>query len=277
MSAGRQAKRRAMTVIRKADPGDAGRITAILHEDLEENILKATVYGCAGYKEYVRDSIAGQKHGETVFIVSEEKDKVTGYAEYRYSPSGVFLNNICVAASVRGRGAGRLLMHKGIMTADNPGSGALSLDVFSGNTAAKNWYESLGMKAVNDTAWLKFPLQSFNGGSRGFFRIRGLPQAERIHGIYGFSQFTIETAKGSYGVGRLSDALYRCTEPAIANDEDALCGLSGFDPRRQLLLIIPAGSVSGRHEPPYELIASSQRLSGDIEKILSALKSKLRS
>lgn len=265
-----------MTVIRKADPGDAGRITSILHAGLDERILKATVYGCAGYTDYLKDAIAGQRHGESTFIVSEEEGMVTGFAEYRYSLDGAFLNNIHIAASARGMGAGGLLLREGIKAAHNPGSGSLSLDVFSANAAARDWYKSLGMKAAGDTVWLELPLKPFNGRGRGFFRIRGLPQAERIHGIYGFSHFTIETAKGIYGVGRISDALYRCAEPAVAGDADALCGLSDFDPARRLLLIIPKDSVSGMTNQPYELIASSQRLSGKIEKILSALKTKER-
>jgi len=109
-------------------------------------------------------------------------------------------------------------------------------DVFIKNELVRSWYQSrAGFTPVENYIWATMELQS--GTSSTWFSVSGLPQAECTHARYGFSQFVLRTAQGSYEIGRLGDRLFRATDPQVLEDSAALGGLNQLGPSRHLLLI----------------------------------------
>jgi hypothetical protein len=74
-----------------------------------------------------------------------------------------------------------------------------------------------------------------------------------------------------YQVGRLPGPYFRLTDPAAAHDCELHRALAAIDPRRRLLLIVPAASPPGG----WKKIAESCRLTCDAKELLGRLRSRI--
>ncbi|NUQ66256.1 MAG: hypothetical protein HUU20_27665, partial [Pirellulales bacterium] len=100
---------------------------------------------------------------------------------------------------------------------------------------------------------------------------QGIGQADRIHRSYGFSEFTLETARRTYRIGRIGERLFRAMDPAVLSDHVACCALASLDPRRRLLCIGPADSFADDLAEGPAVRARAIRMAGDADTIVKSL------
>lgn len=93
-----------------------------------------------------------------IFVAVDEMDVCQGYAFCQYnvveegsnlhSMTSIYIDDICVDASMRGNGVGTLLYEYVIEYAKNIGCYNVTLNVWSFNTSAMKFYEKCGMKPL---------------------------------------------------------------------------------------------------------------------------------
>ena len=98
-----------------------------------------------------------------------------------------------------------------------------------------------------------------------------LAQADRIHQEYGFSQFDLHTASGSYRTGRLGARLFRATDAAVLSDPCVPHALQMLDPHRSLLCIDTKDRLCDVLPPGASVLARSFRMSNDVDHLLERL------
>lgn len=260
-----------MLAVRLAVPEDSENIVKIFRSSFPRKLLSSTIFGCTGIREFLRDTIRTQTAGTSVFFVSEDRDAVLGFCELRRMPNSLLLNHIYLLPEARGRGLGRSLLREGIGLARDQRQRFLSLDVFTDNLVAKKWYESLGLVLQAVQVWINVPLTPVDGEKEHWWTVSGLPEADRIHDIYGFSCFTLQTQSGNYGIGRLGTTLFRSTTVDILDDSSALVALFTLDCNRRLLCIGNGRNGNKAHTDNNAIIARSQRLAGDLDSVLGML------
>ena len=151
--------RKSDLMIRKATPDDIGAIDALLyqvhkiHADLRPDLFRN------GAKKYTDDELIGILQDETrpIFLKIEE-GKVEGYAfciltEVKNDLSlcdrkTLYIDDLCVDASCRGKGVGRALFRYVRDFASAAGCTNLTLNVWAGNEGARCFYEAMGMKTM---------------------------------------------------------------------------------------------------------------------------------
>lgn len=143
--------------IRKATKADIPQILRLLvqvnliHHNGRPDIFKgpATKFDEAQLCALLKDET------RPVFVCAEN-DEVLGYAfcELRTTPDGpmlvgqttLFVNDLCVDETARGRGVGRALMHHVAELARKTGCRSVTLNVWACNEGARRFYEALGMQ-----------------------------------------------------------------------------------------------------------------------------------
>lgn len=82
------------------------------------------------------------------FFVAEEDGKILGYCGFLTALDEGEIPNVCVAASARRRGIGRMLMEELIRTAKDCGITVLFLEVRQSNVAARTLYTLCGFEEI---------------------------------------------------------------------------------------------------------------------------------
>jgi len=262
-----------MPDIRLANPNDTDKIIGIFRASFPEELLRYTILACKGIDYYLRDTISFQNYGgSTLFIVYEDADAILGFAELRRDSDSLFLNHIYVHPLARGRKIGQKLLLQGISIARDFCQSTLHLDVFVDNYQAKVWYRSLGLSPLYEQMWLHVPLYPINRGESSWWLFSGLPQADRVHEVYGFSQFTLQTRLTTYIIGRLGGSLFRSTTVSILCDQDAMSALYQLDRGRAIICIGPAepDAISMLHNAVH--LARSERFAGCVDTVLGKLR-----
>src|SRR3990172_6151564 len=196
--------------VRPAESTDAARIVAILRAGFPPALLRYTIFGCDGIEQYVKDSIRHQRFGTSVWYVScPDRSHAVGFAEIRRSRESLFVNHIYVTPSARGRGTGTGLMYHALNLARDCKQQRVELDVFSDNSAAKTWYESLGLAESHQQRWVETAWSDQTRHAGRQWHASGLGQADRIHATYGFSEFSLHVPSGMHRIGRLGRHLFR--------------------------------------------------------------------
>lgn len=137
-------------VIRAARPGDAADL-ARLGNELARLMNTPLVYSVETFSRY---AFAEPAHFEV--LVAELGDKIVGYALFEemfntdLCEPGIWLHDILVADSARGRGLGKRLMAALAKVAADRGRTSLWWGVLNSNATARRFYESLG--AADDDA-----------------------------------------------------------------------------------------------------------------------------
>ena len=96
------------------------------------------------------------------------------------------------------------------------------------------------------------------------FELPDLEASWERHARYGFSQFTVRTARGEYTLGRLGANHFRAIGEDSLEDRDALAALVEVDASRRLF-VIARQPFASRH--PGQHIAASERMLGSLEDI----------
>ena len=145
--------------IRRACAGDLERVKCLLdqvnlvhHFGRPDIFKKARKYSDAEILEIFED---GRR---PVFVAADGDDKVTGYAfceliEHKDEQMladirTLYLDDLCVDESMRGKGIGRQLFEHVSRYAKSIGCHNVTLNVWALNPAACAFYESLGMKVL---------------------------------------------------------------------------------------------------------------------------------
>ena len=144
-------------VIRRAEDKDIDRILELLlqvcnvHADIRPDLFihDGTKYSREDLHEIIIDD-------DRPIFVAVEDDNVLGYCFCQYKGpatskcikpfSQLFIDDLCVDESARGKRVGRQLFEYVKEEARRLGCYEVSLNVWEGNDAARKFYEKMGMK-----------------------------------------------------------------------------------------------------------------------------------
>ena len=145
--------------IREAIPKDSQTIFDFIMElaiyEKLPNAVKTTV------KE-IKNSIFAQ-NSTVKALICEEDGKAIGYAVYFYNYStwlgkkGIYLEDLYVNESKRGRGAGKAMIKYLAKKAISENCGRFEWACLDWNTPSRDFYESLGAVALNE--WVGYRLE----------------------------------------------------------------------------------------------------------------------
>ena len=233
-----------MPRIRAAEVADVPQIVELLRQGFPADLLGYTIFGCRGIGVFLEDAIrlSGVPAGGRFFVFTE-RDEVLAFAEIRWTLERLFLNQIFVRADSQKQGIGSRLLLEAIDRSRRLGQPTISLDVFTENRVARQWYESMGFSALEERVWLVAPLGGVEAGEDCSWFVSGLSEADRLHAVFGFSEFSLTTPTETYRVGRLGDDLFRSTDAQLPLDQSAWAALARIDPRRDFLGVFDAGAA----------------------------------
>ena len=103
----------------------------------------------------------------------------------RRLPGCLFVNYIAVRPAFRGQGLGGRLLRAALDQGDGKNAGQCALDVFEFNVRAWHWYERLGFRRQESTAWWQASLAAAEAAP---VLLTDYAQAQACHREYGFSQ-----------------------------------------------------------------------------------------
>lgn len=93
-----------------------------------------------------------------IYVAVDENDECVGYSFCQFSEikdgtnlvprKTVYIDDICVDSSLRGKGIGTLLYEHSVSEAEKMGCYNVTLNVWSFNTSAMHFYEKCGMKPL---------------------------------------------------------------------------------------------------------------------------------
>jgi ribosomal protein S18 acetylase RimI-like enzyme len=245
--------------IRRATPGDAAQVVALVRESFRPRDLGLTIYGCSGVAAYLDAEFATPREvARSSHLVSVAEGPIAGYIEMRRSPGGLWLNYIATDPGWRRRGIGTALIRDGLAACGEAPGTKWILDVFDHNAQARRWYEAMGFRTVARLGFWRIENRStpLPGVSAA---IVGLPQADAAHQRFGFSRFTVAERERSFKVGRLGERWWRITDPEILRAPGALSALRRIEPFRELLLCCPESCFEPGAGPGCERLLTSVR------------------
>ena len=145
--------------IRKATPKDSQTIFNFIMElaiyEKAEHEVKTNV-------EETREAIFG-KNSTVKALICEEDGVAIGFAVYFYNYStwlgknGIYLEDLYITESKRGKGAGKALLKHIAKMAINEGCGRFEWSCLDWNKPSRDFYESIG--AVAKLEWIGYRLE----------------------------------------------------------------------------------------------------------------------
>jgi ribosomal protein S18 acetylase RimI-like enzyme len=258
--------------IRTAEVGDVPQIVEILRQGFPADLLRYTIFGAVGIGAFLEHAIReSDVPAGGPFVVSTQGDELAGFAEIRSMADALFLNHIFVRADYQKRGVGSRLLSTAIDLIRRPEHAAIWLDVMAKNGVARAWYESIGFSALTERVWIVRPILEVEADEDCSWSSDGLPQADRNHAVFGFSEFSLTTATGTYRVGRLGDDLFRTTDAKLWLDRAAWVALGMIDPGRELLGVFDAQPADEFDLGGCHVKALSIRMSASVDDVLVGL------
>ncbi len=233
--------------VRPARPEDSAAIATIYRDSVDPWLAEVTALGSPVAARYLRLLIAQDGSGwSSRFWIAETAGQCAGFVQMRRaSARTAFVNNIYVARLHRSRGVGPRLLLAAIDTLAEYDT--IALDVFANNDRGRAWYERLGFSTQQRRAWwfAAEPLSPPPTGHDDHHVVESWPQACICHDAFGFSTFTLETARASYLVGRLGDGWWRIPGSPLLGDPAARLALHRLDAPRRVLMIVDAAQRDG--------------------------------
>lgn len=146
-----------MIEFRKARPSDFARVA-----ELKEQVHSEHVRNSQGFYKDVEHPLAEAEYkalldsvGKQCAYVLLDGSQIVGYAftqtlECENHPiindqKQLFLDDLCVDETLRGRGYGRRLMQEIVRVAEESGCGSVELNVWNWNVGAIEFYKAIGM------------------------------------------------------------------------------------------------------------------------------------
>ena len=140
-------------LIRKAKPSDAATILSLI---TELAIYEKAEHEVLATEETIKSSLFADDSTAQALVCENEQGKIIAYAIYFYNYStwlakkGLYLEDLYVAESERGKGVGKqLLLHLAKMAVEQ-GCGRFEWSVLDWNTPAIEFYGSLGAKPQDE-------------------------------------------------------------------------------------------------------------------------------
>ena len=222
--------------IRYAQPADALAIAGLTKLGFKQELLSAMIYGCDGIVSFLERQISIPiQIADTVFIVAENDGVVIGFVEFRIYYKSFFLNYIGISPQARKQGLATNLLGQAALMVRTKHHKKLSLDVFSDNVAANNWYEKLGFIAEFKAGWYKISQSDICEGINEEAKVSGYSQSSLCYNEFGFSQFTLTSAIGTYSIGMLGKDWFKVSQIELFSDASALYTLYLIDSSRSIL------------------------------------------
>ena len=150
-----------MSIIRKADKNDIGRIIALLHQvDMVHHVLRPDLFkpNTTKYNEQELDAMLSDNN-KPIFVYDDEE--VLGYAFCQISEvkdhlllqdiKTLYIDDICVDENARGKHIGKSLYEYVRDYASSIGCNNITLNVWEGNDAALCFYKNMGMQVQKTT------------------------------------------------------------------------------------------------------------------------------
>ena len=138
--------------IRRAEPSDIAAVRKLVDDswratygaaipaDRMDEILK---------RRHAHDLFAQQSSDDgSLFLVAERDGEIIGHAFASWNPDNLYLDRLHVRPGLKGGGVGTKLMQAVI---DVAGSKPVTLELLTGNTSARGFYEHMGFDVVGDT------------------------------------------------------------------------------------------------------------------------------
>ena len=143
-------------MIRRAEPRDLATVDRLLSQVLAIHAEIRPDLFIPGTRKYTDSELLTIFADErSPVFVAEDADGVQGYCFCQLlerrglnnMPDGreLYIDDLCVDEAARGRQVGRQLYDYVCAYAKNLGCGAITLNVWEGNTAARAFYERMGM------------------------------------------------------------------------------------------------------------------------------------
>ncbi|MBR4801138.1 MAG: GNAT family N-acetyltransferase [Clostridia bacterium] len=144
--------------IRKAKKHDIPKLIDLLSQVLEIHASIRPDIFISGTTKHTTKQLEEmiEAESQTIYVAVDDDDKVVGYAFCKLrepSPSNnvrpfksIMIDDLCIDASMRGKGVGKALVEHVKTEARNLGCYEIVLAVWEGNDDAKAFYEKMGMK-----------------------------------------------------------------------------------------------------------------------------------
>ena len=145
-------------VIRRAQEKDIPAMKKLLSQVLELHAEIRPDIFIPGTTKYTTEELAAMLKDETrrIYAAADENDDMIGYAfcELKKQPfsnnmipfTSLFIDDLCVDESARGKSIGRQLFEHVKEEAARLGCYEVTLNVWEGNDSARRFYEKMGMK-----------------------------------------------------------------------------------------------------------------------------------
>ena len=144
--------------IRRADKKDIPRLLELLQQVLEIHAKIRPDIFISGTTKYTNEELEELIRDDTkpIYVAADENDRCVGYAfcQIKNQPfsnnmvpfTSLFIDDLCVDVTTRGQHVGQSLFEFVKGEAKRLGCYEVTLNVWTGNTAAENFYEKMGMK-----------------------------------------------------------------------------------------------------------------------------------
>ncbi|MBQ6267268.1 MAG: GNAT family N-acetyltransferase [Clostridia bacterium] len=145
-------------IIRNAEEKDIGRILELLSQVLEVHAAIRPDIFVSGTTKYTANEVAAMLRDATrrIYVAADETDTVQGYAmcilrqpadaAVLVPVTTLYIDDLCVDASCRGRQIGKALFEHVKAQAKQLHCYEITLNVWEGNHVAKAFYEAMGMR-----------------------------------------------------------------------------------------------------------------------------------
>ncbi len=230
--------------VERADVGDAPEIARLLSRVVPERFLDLTIWGSPLFYRYCEDSIRSDAPVAPRFYVLRSKGSVGGAVSLRQIENQIVLDTAYVLPELRANYLGMKLLYEASRCEyQHDPTCWVAWDVFSGRPRLEAWHRSLGGSVEYLKGWWLRGPDALDVASESPASIQGLTEADVQHARWGFSSFEIQTAIGTYRVGRLPGRTFRLTAAHAAHDWELFAALRKVDAHSRILLMGPV-------EPP---------------------------
>lgn len=253
--------------IKKLKPNDATKMLHLIKAGMDLKNLNLTIYSTDKSIKYIEKliespiEITGYYHFG-YFI----NNILVGFAQWQELGDVFFLKNIYVNENYRSRGVGKELLTHGIKLARNFEKKSVSLDVFSNNKSAYQWYCSLGFKENKKFTWYvskqklqEMKIRDLNIFPSNKYKIVNLPQAQTIFNQYGFTSLNVINYYNNHAIniGMFGNRYFKFDSNGLLENLDILQMLHLLDSNRSILLVCNNNNEISSDEVAVEKITES--------------------